>query len=112
MNLKYLLFAVALAFTQCACALETKPQAEEFDQLCRLATTAVALDAGLDPTVYMRENLDSEVESHEVKDAYRMIFSVDPDERYTVFIAAASQALEKPWRCEPLHDLFERIRQQ
>jgi len=50
-------------------------------------------------SVYIANNIKTQIKSNELRDAYNIIFNVSPSERYLLFKSTAEHAIKEEWDC-------------
>ncbi len=94
-----------MSITSCAFAeLERK----NVDAVCALFQDVMEL--GLEPLArltYINKHFDSKVDSKDLKEAYKLVFQVGPDQRYLVFKQAVESELGQTWECPALNNFFK-----
>jgi len=81
---------------------------ESYDAMCLLVQDSLAQN--LEPTArltYINKHFDARVGADDIKEAFDLIFQVEPNKRYLVFKHAVENSLGQPWDCTALSDFFE-----
>ncbi len=80
-----------------------------FDQACSVFEEASHMDVNnATLATYLNEGINNRVDSHEVREAYSIIFHLEPAERYSVFQEGAEESLGHKWHCEPMQKLLSK----
>ena len=99
----------ATLFTQAAYADDVQ-RTTSFDDFCALITQSMKLDLDAQQRhEYILEHLDRVVDNKDIKDAYSVIFQIDPQRRYLVFKNVAESELGVSWSCIGLKNYFDQF---
>ncbi|MFK5948134.1 MAG: hypothetical protein QM500_05120 [Methylococcales bacterium] len=95
----YFVFIVGVMST----AVADESFTNDYDALCLLVKEAMVLK--MEPNgrqTYIRNHLNSRVNSKDVKEAFELVIQVNPEKRYQVFKNAVESELNKNWDCPAL----------
>ncbi len=79
-----------------------------FDEMCKIFTEA--MNSGDENSgqvsAYIEENIKSRLSAGEARDAYEIMFHLEPEKRYALFKRVAESDLKREWQCEPMRQLL------
>lgn len=80
---------------------------DDLDITCRIFTEAKNTTFTKEQrSTYVKDNINSRVHSKGVRDAYFVIFNLQPKERYSIFKKAVEKELKKNWECRAAQELL------
>lgn len=75
---------------------------------CSLVSEAMSLNADAQTQhEFIKDNLDKNAGSKDIKDAYGVIYQIAPEKRYEVFKKAIEKQTGAAWDCAELKKYFE-----